>query len=474
MINKLFKYAPVQLFSALSLFVLISIQTRFLTPKEYGLLAILLVFSEGARSVLIQWVNSCLIRFYSTSDADIKPSFQSQTTRWLIYNLLISSVVIAGCMLVFSNFSWANFSAIYALLISKSIYMYLIECARVEERVSLYRRTVFLQAMLVMITSFVILNWHAHILSAIFALVLSYFISIIIAGYSGKFTLKLDKPMRKEVLNYGIPFMVSGLLGILASRSDRVLVATLANLEQAGLYAAIANLLLGIMALVFMIVALPLFPELTKVVDNKDKLYQQHRYYGGVLCALSLPATIGICLLASSFVEVFLGKSYHVMDLKIFYLLAFSAWFLNIRGHFLDHGFQFILKTKWMPLLTFCTLVTQMVLSFILIPQYGALGAAGSLAIAFFIGALCSLCMGTFLGYRYPLPQCLLQTVIASSIMSLSIFCAKYYVAEFIPVVKLLLLVAVGCLSYTGAHIVLNSFSVRGHFNDWRRKRAKC
>ncbi|CAH8182216.1 hypothetical protein VAE130_360001 [Vibrio aestuarianus] len=81
---------------------------------------------------------------------------------------------------------------------------------------------------------------------------------------------------------------------------------------------------------------------------------------------------------------------------------------------------------------------------------------------------------GNILSYRYPLPQCLLQTVIASSIMSLSIFCAKYYVAEFIPVVKLLLLVAVGCLSYTGAHIVLNSFSVRGHFNDWRRKRAKC
>ena len=52
MISKLFKYAPVQILSAFSLFLLISIQTRYLSPNEYGLLAIFLVFTEGARSVL--------------------------------------------------------------------------------------------------------------------------------------------------------------------------------------------------------------------------------------------------------------------------------------------------------------------------------------------------------------------------------------------------------------------------------------
>ena len=50
MLKKLLSYAPVQIVSALSVFLLIAIQTRFLTIAEYGLLALVLVFMETTRA----------------------------------------------------------------------------------------------------------------------------------------------------------------------------------------------------------------------------------------------------------------------------------------------------------------------------------------------------------------------------------------------------------------------------------------
>lgn len=469
MIASLFKYAPVQVFSALSLFVLISIHSRFLVPEEYGLLAILLVFSEGARSVLIQWINSCLFRFYSVMDIDNKAALISQSTRWLIFFLVLSSFVIAALMLAFSLFSFVNFIAVYILLISKSVYLYLIECTRIKEKSSIYRRVVLTQSILVMCVTFIALNWHANIVVAILSLASSYFISILIVGFKMDLSVRLSVDQHKEVISYGMPFMLSGLIGILATRSDRLLIASITNLEQAGIYSAVNNLLMGVMSIVFMIVALPLYPELTKIVEDRQSLYRRHKTYSGILLALTLPALVGVCLIAPIFIDVFLGESYHEIDLRIWYLISFSAWLINIKGHYFDHGFQFIFKTKWMPAITSFILLVQVTLSIIFIPKYGALGAAGCLAVAFTIGALCSLFIGIQLGYKYPFPQELHKTLISTMVMSATIYYFLDKLGGFIAISKLLILVSIGLLSYLSMHIILNSFLIRSQFKVWRR-----
>jgi len=469
LITSLFKYAPAQVFSALSLFALISIHSRFLAPEEYGLLAILLVFAEGARSVFIQWINSCLLRFYSAMDIDDKSALLSQLTQWLIFFLGISSVVVAALMFAFSIFSFASFIAVYLLLITKSVYLFLIECTRVKEKSSLYRRSVFIQSVFSMSVTFIALSWHADILIAILSLSFSYFTSIVIIGFKVGAYVRLSSVQRQEVISYGLPFMLSGLIGILATRSDRLLIASITNLEQAGVYSVVNNLIMGVMSIVFMIIALPLYPELTKIVGDQHSLYHRHKNYSGLLIALTLPALVGVCLIAPVFIEVFLGELYHDLDLRIWYLISLSAWLINIKWHFLDHGFQFIFKTKWMPVITGFILLTQVTLFIFFVPKYGVFGAASCLAVAFFMGALCSLIIGILLGYRYPWPQDLHKTLISTIVMSITIYYFLDKLNLFIAIIKLLILVSVGFLSYLSTHIVLNGFLIRSHFKIWRR-----
>nr|WP_257713529.1 hypothetical protein [Vibrio neptunius] len=109
MIKKLFTYAPVQIFSALSLFALIAVQTRFLLPEEYGLLAVLMVIVEASRSVLVQWINNCLIRFYPSAEPARQKQIGATLIRWLIGNLLFSFFVVGALIALLAEFEWRVF-----------------------------------------------------------------------------------------------------------------------------------------------------------------------------------------------------------------------------------------------------------------------------------------------------------------------------------------------------------------------------
>ncbi|MBJ7018622.1 oligosaccharide flippase family protein, partial [Vibrio cholerae] len=64
MIASLLKYAPVQVFSALSVFALIAVQTRFLSPENYGVLAVAMVVLELVRAFSAQWLNTSMLRLH--------------------------------------------------------------------------------------------------------------------------------------------------------------------------------------------------------------------------------------------------------------------------------------------------------------------------------------------------------------------------------------------------------------------------
>ncbi|USD34508.1 MULTISPECIES: oligosaccharide flippase family protein [Vibrio] len=463
MIKKLLTYAPVQILSALSLFALIAIQTRFLLPEEYGFLAVLMVIVEASRSVLVQWINNCLIRFYPSAEQDQQIQISATLVRWLIGNTLLSCFVIAALVALLSVFEWRVFFAVYAFFVAKVIYLFVIEYARVNQESGYYRRSVMTQAVLSIVMTVVLLSFIPALEMALLALVMSYSVAAVISLRAGEWHLRVatNTETKKALFSYGAPLMLSGLLGILAARSDRIFIANLTGLEQAGQYAAIANLLFGIMALVFMAIALPLYPELTKLTQDRTRLIAKHKVYSGFLIALSLPAYTGLCLLAPMLVGIFLGDAYGNVDLTTFYLVAAAALLFNLRAHFFDHGLQFTLKTKYVPLIMAFVLLVQVLAAFALIPQFGALGAAIGIVIAMFVGLLLTAWIGWKAGYHYPVPKALLRTMIATAVMALAILQAKQYIELDSSVLTLALLVMTALVAYGLTHLLLNSFQIR-------------
>lgn len=475
MIKKLLIYAPVQIFSALSLFALIAVQTRFLLPEEYGFLAVLMVIVEASRSVLVQWLNNCLIRFYPSAELDRQKQINATVVRWLIGNILFSFFVIGALVALLTEFEWHVLFAVYAFFTAKASYLFSIEYARVNQKSGHYCRSVMTQSVLSMFTSVLFLSFLPTVEMALLSLVVSYSIGFAMSVGAGKWHGKLipETELKKELLSYGAPLMLSGLLGILATRSDRLFIANLTGLEQAGQYAAIANLLFGIMALVFMAIALPLYPELTKLTEDRTRLIAKHKMYGGLLLALSLPATTGLCLLAPVLVSIFLGEAYADVDLTTFYLVAAAALLFNLRAHFFEHGLQFTLQTKYVPLIMAVVLLVQVLAAFVLIPSFGGLGAAIGILLAMFVGLLLTVFFGWKAGYRYPIPQALIKTVIATGVMALAILVVQPFLGQINNALVLIVSIGIALAVYGLAHLLLNSFEIRSSLLKLRsRQRA--
>lgn len=470
MIKKLLTYAPVQIFSALSLFALIAVQTRFLLPEEYGFLAVLMVIVEASRSVLVQWINNCLIRFYPSAEQGRQKQISVTVIRWLIGNTLLSFLVIGTLVVLLTEFEWRIFFAVYAFFVAKAIYLFAIEYARVNQESGYYRRSVMTQAVLSIAMTVLLLSFVPSLEMALLALVVSYSVAVAMCVRSGEWHLKMtpETEVKKELFSYGAPLMLSGLLGILAARSDRIFIANLTGLDQAGQYAAVANLLFGIMALVFMAIALPLYPELTKLTEDRTRLISKHKTYSGLLIALSLPAFTGLCLLAPMLVGMFLGDAYANVDLTTFYLVAAAALMFNMRAHFFDHGLQFTLQTKYVPLIMAVVLLVQVLAAFAFIPQFGALGAAIGILMAMLVGLLLTGLIGWKAGYRYPIPQALLKTVIATGVMAIAVLEAKQLIELDNSVLALGVLVGIALITYGLVHWLMNSFQIRSSLLKFR------
>lgn len=467
MLAKIKTYAPVQVVSAVSVFALIAIQTRFLSVSDYGLLAVLLVILECNRATLVQWVNNSLIRLYPSANAENKTQLIGLSSRIFWAMSCVACGTITVCLVAFSQWSLVNFACVFTLFLARALYNYCIERARVEERHSDYRKSVLTQAILSVVVSYIALLIEPSLYSAFFALIISLLISILFTWQRAPLDREQSVQLTQTFYSYGLPFMLTGALGILASRSDRLFIAHFTSFEEAGLYAATANMLFGLMSLVFMVIALPLYPELTKLTKQPEALKRQHGIYGGYLWALSLPALVGLCILSKEVTIVFLGAKYSQVNPWIFYFVASATFIINFRSHFLDHGLQFVLKTKWLPVVTAITLTTQLITAFALVPTWGALGAAVTLFVAMLVAAMTSFYMGCRFGYRYALPKCWKRSLLATLILSCCVMVTKWNMSSFSPLSVLFVCSGVGLVSYIVTHYLLNTFELRSKLVQW-------
>lgn len=459
MIASLLKYAPVQIIASLSLFVLIALQTRFLSKEEYGILAVILVVVEVIRAISSQWVTVSLLRLHPSSSAERQKALVASTLFVILGLALPACGFIAVGLYFYKQASLSNFFAFSLLLLVKSLYLYKLELSRLNEDVSSYRKGSILNSLLSILLSFLFLMQESNIISAIMALVISNLSAILILPRFSK--IHINIAAIKNIASYGLPIMIAGGLGILATRVDRLFVADFLGMEATGNYAALANMLAGIMGLVFMIVAMPLYPDLTKHTRNKEILFEKHRHYLDLLVAVTFPAFIGICMVAEPLVNLFLTKKYLSDGVELFWLLAISAYLLNFKGHYIDHGLQFLLKTKYMPWISISSILLNIVFLWFLIDKYGVYGAALTVSIVSLIGILISAGLSYIYGYRYYVGVDAIKSIVSSVVMGISIYFVKSIIIVESNAVELFILVFFGILVYFLCVLGLDGFNIK-------------
>ena len=464
MLKKLLSYAPVQVISALSVFLLIAIQTRFLTIAEYGLLALVLVFMETTRAFVAQWINVSLIRLLPAESKEGKKELLTLSFQLLLFLIVPGSISLALCLLLSDELSFVLWFALSLLLIFKSFFLYFQELFRLSDNVKKYRYSVSLQSLLSVLLTMLLLSWSSSIVVALFALVLSNFIACLLSyNVIPSIKRQISSNKKDQFIAYGLPLLFSGVLMVLSTRVDRVVISELLGLEAIGMYAAFSNMLIGILALVFMIIAMPLYPELTKHTTCKDSLYKAHQNYLNIMLLVTVPATVGIALLATPLTEILLGDNYKSIDVSLFYWVIFSVFCMNLKAHFIDHGLQFTLKTKVLPYISAFLLVFNILLSYTLIQCFGLNGAGYALALTQVSGLILSYIFAKKYGYSYPVPVNLFAIIIATLSMATTVIFLSILLSTIPMFLSLCLTILGGVLAYVFVLLILNTMGCRSY-----------
>jgi O-antigen/teichoic acid export membrane protein len=418
-----------------------------------------MVMLELVRMFSSEWINTTILRLSpSASKVDAKAI---ESTAISIFFTLYT----VGCIvIVISAFSYAKVTvyvliALCCLLLSKGIYLYFLTNARINDNSTSYRKSILLQSVLVVTLNFSMLKYNNEILTALIATNISYIFGIIfIIKRCNLFYFNFSKST--VLISYGLPIVFAGTLSLLSNRLDRVFIGSYLGLDEAGAYSAMSNLIFGLIALVFMIVAMPLYTELTKVTMDKVELKKRHARYLDILLAITLPAVIGLCFVAEPLIRIFLNAEYLRYGVELFWLMVASIFIFNIKCHYLDHGFQFLMKTKYMPWITLFQLVTSLIIIFSVLEVYGVYGAVVSSLLVNLSGALLSYNIGRRLGYKYSIGEFFYKILFSVFFMSFFLFLVSAYISFNSDLLCLFFLVFSGILTYGVAIFLSGAFEL--------------
>lgn len=178
----------------------------------------------------------------------------------------------------------------------------------------------------------------------------------------------------RELLSSSYSFILSGLMTAIFASTDKFMLKQLMDSSTVGFY-ALSVTISSMWVFILSAVIESMFPSIMKfhnVDKNKYESYNKRLY--ALVFYISLLASVCICLIAPLFIRVVYGEAY----LPAVEPLRIVVWFVafSYLGVARDAWIVCEKKQKYLKYLYFGSAMSNVVLNLLLIPSFGASGAA--------------------------------------------------------------------------------------------------
>jgi len=258
----------------------------------------------------------------------------------------------------------------------------------------------------------------------------------------------------KPYLTFGIPLVPAGIANWAIHQSDRFFISYFIGMSALGIYSVVYGLGQMFMFLFFNPIFLIIFPVASKLwnEDKKEDVRRIFRYSLKYALLFAIPAAFGFSILGKPFLIKFttaeFTTGYYLIPLVtsgyIFFLVAGMA----------EQVFGLVQKTKFSAIILTSVCVENIILNALLIPRFGLAGAAIATTITFLTEMIASIIISA----RYfPLDYSvgfILKSLVASSIMGLTVWWFNP-----VSVVEIILGVLLGAVVYFAVLLALRGFN---------------
>lgn len=234
----------------------------------------------------------------------------------------------------------------------------------------------------------VLFQFSSSIISIVNAFSLASFLAVLIglALLYFKFYIKLCESKRNitsisDIFNYGIPLFFTSLGSVIATEIDTIMLGLYSTNYEIGIYAVGKNIvnILPQISLAIAMGTMPVFAKIDK--NNKDELRKLFFKIMKINTWLMISLISGILLLSGFLIPLIFGINYAqaVLPLQILTLFLVNRSFLIFLNQFLDY--QGLARKRFFNSLI--SMILNVVFNMLLIPRYGALGAAIATSVSY-------------------------------------------------------------------------------------------
>lgn len=437
--------------------------TRMLTPEEYGQYSLVITGVGLGYVVLYQWLQLGILRFYPRYE-DRSPEFLGSIS--LSY-LFISFFVLLLALFSLFFVDTTELELLYAIgviiLWFWAFHELNLELVRIQSKPSQYAVYGFIKSIgtIALGALFVWLGWSAlGILGG--ALIALFFSSIRGAFKQWPFPyFKLfDLNIMRELFKYGLPLIATFALSFIISSSDRFIIGWLLGTEAVGGYSAGYDITSQTLGIIMVIINLAAYPLVVRALENEGENAARKQLSKNflLLLAVSLPATVGLAILAIPVAGVFLGEAFRESAITLIPWIAAATLLSGLKAYYFDLSFQLGKKTHVQVWSVAIAAIVNIALNMLWIPEYGVLGAAYATLAAYIIALVVSIMLGKQ-AFVLPIPvvesmKIILAALVMGLVMSIVSFESNIYIGLFISTL-------VGGISYLLMVLVLDVSTAR-------------
>jgi O-antigen/teichoic acid export membrane protein len=394
-------YLPVNVVQGVVGLLTIVLFTRVLDPAQYGVYA--LAFSVGSltQTILLTWTEAAMARFLATRTEDGRLSDHFAT----LFRLWLGAAVVAplACVAVWlTPLNQPLKIAVVAALASalaNSVMKLAMERRRAAGEVSGAALLTMAQTaggfLVGLALAFAGLGGAAPILgvgAASVACVLLVLPGELKRMAGGKF----DKALARAYAAYGLPVSMSLILALVLASTDRLLLGAFLDEATVGVYHAGYSLGSRTLDVVFIWLGMAGAPALISALERGGQaaLTEAAREQAGFMTLLTLPAAVGLALVARPLADLMVGEALRAGASHVTPWIAASGWLSGVTTYYLLQAFTLARRTPLLIVSMSAPAVANVILNLVLIPRLGLDGALWATTLSYGLGAVAAWALG--------------------------------------------------------------------------------
>ncbi|WP_345164542.1 MOP flippase family protein [Nibribacter koreensis] len=435
----------------LILFVLGIVLARLLSPLDYGLIGMVLVFTGFASIFVDMGLGSALIQ---------KKEIEPRHINTVFFVNLGVSIFLATIMLLGANYISLFYNEVKLKPIAQVLSLNFILTSLSSVQRSLLSKSLDFKKISKVDISTSILSGVICIILAymgfgVWSLVLNYIISSALSAIfvwiisPWKPVPQFDKLAFKELFGYSSNLLGFGILNYWVRNLDNLLVGKFIGTSALGVYSRAYTLMLLPITQITAVITKVMFPALSAIQDDVSKVRSIYIRSITIIAFVTFPMMIGLLIVADSFILSIYGDKWVnvVPILQVLCVVGLVQSITTTVGWIFNSQGKTKVQLRWALFTS-----TFRCISFFVGIQWGVMGVA----MAYMLGTLMLSVPSLFLAGRIIKLQLrdifdsLLPTTLISVVMGLGVYGVKLMLINFnlSPIIVLLLLIVTGVTIY--------------------------